>query len=524
MSIAARRMQRTQPVTGGGTGPAMATFSGVSTSLIATHSVGGTVNLTGTSLCYVALFKGGVQEGDRIIVNSASSTLSILSPATSGTYTVRAYSTRSGGTLLGESAGITVAGSSTLISPAYFVSPTGSDTNPGSQAAPFLTFEKARDTIRAGGSTKTVYIRGGTYSPAAKFLLNNYDNNTKWLAYPGETPVIDGGGTLNDIWFFDAGARNITLHGVTFQNVYCCAVNLNGYNNAGSDTGTIEGVVVANCTIKTVLPNPADIYADYGAIRATSFIRNNVFRNNYIQDCGGPGIALVAGGGTEFNFGNKVIRNKIINSNNQGRADTGGIYMLDRGYTGQVANPTIIDGNYIENAGSGSDTKLLYLDDQASKVVVSNNIMCGLAHWAFQLHGSDYITMQNNIFDISDQTVPSGYYLALYQNANTYTNYGMTNNVFTGNVVYDAGGYAKTTMWDIIDESTEGITMPSVSGNIYYKTTGQLPNGGQVVDSSPYFINPNLTNPAGRDYSFTSTSGINQIGFTPITQSFIGPQ
>ena len=51
-----------------------------------------------------------------------------------------------------------------------FVSPTGSDANPGSKAKPFATLEHARDTVRelkrAGKVPKgglTVWLRGGDF-------------------------------------------------------------------------------------------------------------------------------------------------------------------------------------------------------------------------------------------------------------------------------------------------------------------------------------------------------------------------
>jgi hypothetical protein len=42
----------------------------------------------------------------------------------------------------------------------YYVSTTGSDSNPGTLAAPFASLQKGADTAVAGD---TVWIRGGTY-------------------------------------------------------------------------------------------------------------------------------------------------------------------------------------------------------------------------------------------------------------------------------------------------------------------------------------------------------------------------
>jgi hypothetical protein len=63
------------------------------------------------------------------------------------------------------------------------VAVTGKDSNPGTQAAPFATLEKARDTIRTLKSTSglpdggvTVFVRGGEYVLADTFTLTPQDS------------------------------------------------------------------------------------------------------------------------------------------------------------------------------------------------------------------------------------------------------------------------------------------------------------------------------------------------------------
>jgi len=74
----------------------------------------------------------------------------------------------------------------------YYVSPTGSDSNAGSQAAPFATLQKGNDVAVAGD---TVWLRGGTYSNSKQIKLNKSGksdtNRIKFWAYPGEVPVLD---------------------------------------------------------------------------------------------------------------------------------------------------------------------------------------------------------------------------------------------------------------------------------------------------------------------------------------------
>lgn len=74
----------------------------------------------------------------------------------------------------------------------YYVATTGSDSNAGSISSPFLTIAKGYAMAAAGD---TVYVRGGTYSPSTKLLLNKNGtsgNPIRIFAYTGELPILDG--------------------------------------------------------------------------------------------------------------------------------------------------------------------------------------------------------------------------------------------------------------------------------------------------------------------------------------------
>ncbi len=73
----------------------------------------------------------------------------------------------------------------------YYVSPTGSDTNPGTFTQPFKTITKAESVVVAGD---TVYLRGGIHSYTTTITLNKSGNASSLIilaAYPGESPVVD---------------------------------------------------------------------------------------------------------------------------------------------------------------------------------------------------------------------------------------------------------------------------------------------------------------------------------------------
>lgn len=83
----------------------------------------------------------------------------------------------------------------------YYVSPEGSDNNPGTISEPFKTITKARDVVRTINKNMTgdilVYLRGGNYNITSTVTFSVQDSGTNgyriyYQAYPGETPVLNG--------------------------------------------------------------------------------------------------------------------------------------------------------------------------------------------------------------------------------------------------------------------------------------------------------------------------------------------
>ncbi|OQA02633.1 MAG: hypothetical protein BWY69_00956 [Planctomycetes bacterium ADurb.Bin401] len=85
----------------------------------------------------------------------------------------------------------------------YYVSPEGSDSNPGTLQKPFLTLEAARDAARNNDSGKTtIWLRGGTYYRAESFKLSTEDSGTKkspvvYRSFKNEQVRITGGKNLD---------------------------------------------------------------------------------------------------------------------------------------------------------------------------------------------------------------------------------------------------------------------------------------------------------------------------------------
>ncbi|OPZ87838.1 MAG: Endo-1,4-beta-xylanase Z precursor [Firmicutes bacterium ADurb.Bin419] len=83
----------------------------------------------------------------------------------------------------------------------FYVSPTGSDSNPGTLNEPFKTITKARDVVRTINSDMTgdiyVFLRGGNYNITSTITFDPQDSGTNgyriyYQAYQDEIPVLNG--------------------------------------------------------------------------------------------------------------------------------------------------------------------------------------------------------------------------------------------------------------------------------------------------------------------------------------------
>ncbi|MEK5239024.1 pectate lyase [Paenibacillus sp. FSL L8-0470] len=104
----------------------------------------------------------------------------------------------------------------------YYVSPAGSDSNPGTESKPFKSLMKAQSAASSG---ETVYIRGGVYDEfeiAKTDSTYNYVNDfiksgISYVAYPGERPVFDFQNVPTNLrvaaFYVEDGVTGITFNG-----------------------------------------------------------------------------------------------------------------------------------------------------------------------------------------------------------------------------------------------------------------------------------------------------------------------
>jgi len=179
----------------------------------------------------------------------------------------------SGGTT--GAGGATGAGGGTAVAGAIYVSPSGDDSNPGTLDKPLKTVAKARDLVRTKNSAMTadmtVYLRAGTYPQTTTLTFANADSGTggfyvKYMAYPGERPLITGGKAItgwkvsdatNNIYSADAGTtafRQLYVNGVKAiraRSPNMLANNVPDFNRLSGWDKTANNVQVPSSAVAT---------------------------------------------------------------------------------------------------------------------------------------------------------------------------------------------------------------------------------------------------------------------------------
>jgi hypothetical protein len=156
-----------------------------------------------------------------------------------------------------------------------YVAPDGDDTNPGTLARPLRTVAKARDLVRTMNDAMTgdisVVLRGGTYPQTSPLVFTKADSGSngfyvKYVAYPGERPLLTGGqpirgwkiiDTSNNIYAASAGTtafRQLYVNGSKATRARSPNLGANGaakfYRLTGFDS-TAHNVQVASSLVGT---------------------------------------------------------------------------------------------------------------------------------------------------------------------------------------------------------------------------------------------------------------------------------
>jgi hypothetical protein len=222
----------------------------------------------------------------------------------------------------------------------FYVSPTGSDSNPGTLAAPWRTVQKAFNVLQPG---QRALVRAGTYAEsldmaragtaAAPITVENY---------PGERPIVNGGGERP--LEISASGAYFRIKGFVFQN--------SPYNSGGN----------------------VDLYGHHLEISANE-VRNSQDQGIYSDE----------------DSHHAQLLGNWVHSNGRGVIhQSHGIYLQ--------GNDHLVANNVIHDHGKGFGIQVY---DRNSRSIITANTVTGAGHSGIVVGGSggvDNIRVVNNVF------------------------------------------------------------------------------------------------------------------------------
>lgn len=397
----------------------------------------------------------------------------------------------------------------------YYVSTTGSDSNPGTQAKPWQTIQKAANTMLAG---QTAIVLAGDYSGQRVQVTRP--------GVPGAMITYQAQGT-------------VTMKGFTVKANYIAIL---GFDISNTDDNWQEGwgifVQASYCDIE----NNYVHFATRGGIElfATpanpTFTTNCTVRNNQLY--GNSQMGIDVNGRNNLVEGNEIwgtIQYHPQWINPPDWIDADGIRFFGRGH--------IIRRNYIhdikygipENINPHIDCFQTWSDsyhEDAHDVLFDQNICDNLQTHARGENGQGF--MINSPGTCSNLTIRNNLIRA-FRNINAYDcdNLSIVNNTFVGDLSF--------TQWDPFGIGLARSHYAFIKNNIFYNVGGggagdfsidsasQLTinigygcvfwNNGQTLPGSPYphdlwAVDPEFINPAGLDYHLKPGSPCIDAGMT----------
>jgi len=260
----------------------------------------------------------------------------------------------------------------------YYVAKTGSDSNPGTEAQPWLTITKAANTMVAGD---TVYVKAGTYSeqviPANSGTSGSY---ITYSVYPGATVIVDRNGFTYPTYY--EGCFTITNKGFIKVTGFQCKNSTNGFGIVTYGANNIE--IRNNYTYNTSESGIAVWHGSHDIIVEGNEIE--LACNDRWQEC----ISVADG-----SYNVQILNNEVHHS---GPGTNGGEGIDVK----EGSHDVLVKGNYVHHINRLG----LYCDawDQATyNVTYDSNVVHDCLYYGMALacergQRLDHITIMNNVF------------------------------------------------------------------------------------------------------------------------------
>jgi hypothetical protein len=393
----------------------------------------------------------------------------------------------------------------------YYVSTSGSDSNPGTFSKPWKTIQHGADSVHPGD---TVYVRGGVYNKLVRVKVSGSGSAgfITFASYPGELAIVDGknlsipGGqwglftiksqsyvvingfeirnyrtnktadTPIGVWVFGSGSNiqifNNHIHDIvtTAQtNPWLCSSNAFGLTVDGTKApDSISGLAIMGNEVDHLKTGCSETLSVDGNVEQFSITNNLVHDNDNI------GIDAIGFEGVSPDpkydqaRDGEIRGNTVYNITSYGNPDYGKQYAANGIYV-DGGTRIIIEQNLVHNVDIGIEIASEHPHHVASYVTARNNVIYSDNSNGISIGGSDNkktggtdhcIIVNNTLF--SDGTK------GINNNSGEFQiQHHATNNLFENNILY------ANTEEQFLNSYASTPPRPAlVDYNLYYSTAG----------------------------------------------------
>ena len=335
--------------------------------------------------------------------------------------------------------------------PTFYVSISGSDSNPGTLALPWRTIQKAFNTLRAG---ETALVRGGVYTQSVVMMRAGTSQAPITVKnYPGEQPIIHPGGSgpMDYPVRITAGAAYFRLHGFLIENA--------------------------------PLDTTVNVYISDGGLQQPQAAHDIEFRDNEVRNGMGTGLLVAPRTARVHLIGNAVHDNGVgLAHQHQG------VYF--QGQDGLIANNAV----YNQPNGFGIQVRGEDTEIPANNIIVTENTSVGNSLAGFVIENTaSNVRVVNNVSAFNGTYGIHGYYCC---------GPNLPGNVGYNNVLYGNGsGPTRNNSGTIVDFSGGNMLSDprfrDRSGADFRLNPGSAAVDTALLNFSPSFDRDDLARPHG---------------------------